>query len=328
MIKKYIPKKLLLLKIYFQNTIKLMGGYGYDSIRYLKYSGTSQISSKAQLIGKITAQYHVVEKGLAMKNMRFSFGMNKIRDLISNIEIYNRTYKRESDTQVITAVNVLRKYVEVHEKLGQVNSEIYGIKEKVSKFDCTKNNAGVERLTKQDVIDSINFDYAKFVKNRRSIRSFTKQEVCISKLYKAIENSKYYPSVCNRQSGRLKIVSDKKMIKKIGELQGGCKGFLEEIDKMIIVMSDLSVFSNDNERNQVFIDGGIFLHSLLLSLHSEGLGAVALNWSASVSKDKCLRGMIEINGSDSIISMIGVGNIPEEVLVPASIRLGLKEILC
>ncbi len=96
-------------------------------------------------------------------------------------------------------------------------------------------------------------------------------------------------------------------------LQGGNVGFGHLIKKLLIITADLCAFDGTHERNQGFIDGGMFAMSLLYSIQFHGLGACALNWARALETDLALRSEINIRESNVILMMIGVGHIPDIV---------------
>jgi nitroreductase len=74
------------------------------------------------------------------------------------------------------------------------------------------------------------------------------------------------------------------------------------------------------ERNQAWIDGGMFAMSFVLALHSLGLGTCCLNWSVEQKTDIALRAEAAIPDSEVIIMLLAIGHIPPELNVAASVR--------
>ncbi len=78
------------------------------------------------------------------------------------------------------------------------------------------------------------------------------------------------PSVSNTQSWSVRAYRDAQDISDILKLQNGNVGN-SPIPVLLVVTVDIRNFTGSNERNQMCIDGGIFLQQLLLSLHALGL---------------------------------------------------------
>jgi nitroreductase len=109
--------------------------------------------------------------------------------------------------------------------------------------------------------------------------------------------------------------------------QNGNRGFTEEIDKLLVVTSDLGSFVSPGERNQCWIDGGLFAMSLVYALHSLGLGTCCLNWSVEHEADRKLRQAAGIRESEAVIMMIAVGHLPEVLNVQQSPRKLVDDVL-
>ena len=100
---------------------------------------------------------------------------------------------------------------------------------------------------------------------------------------KAISIAQSTPSVCNRQTWRTHVFLDKEQIKEILKYQNGNRGFGEDAAAILIVTASLPYFIGVGERNQAFIDGGMYAMTLVYALHSLGLGTCCLNlWVSQV----------------------------------------------
>lgn len=325
---KLILPKTLIVKI--RNILQVMNlfkDYYYDFKRYYKYSATFLTKENNKLLGKIIAHYHVIEKGLSYQEIRLGFAKEIVKNLITLLKVYSDKNFDTNNNQYITAVSVVKKYIKLHE------SEAYDIDEIKIKFNginlpitCNLVGGTIE-LTKKDIDNNRVSNFKEVALSRFSIRDFIAKEVDIEIIEEAIRISQKSPSVCNRQSSKVYIVSSKEEISKYLNYQNGNRGFGHKINKLLIVTSDLNLFHSVAERNQSFIDGGIFSMSLLYSLHYLGLGAVTLNWCTTSQQDLNFRKISKVNDNENIILMIGVGHIPEKVKVPRSERKELSEIV-
>ena len=115
--------------------------------------------------------------------------------------------------------------------------------------------------------------------------------------------------------------------KQVLSCQGGNAGFGETVKGVLVVTTDTSRFFSVGERNQCWIDGGLFSMSLVYALHSLGLGSCCLNWSVEKDTDQKLRRITGIPQSEVVIMMIGVGHLPEKLVVARSMRKPLETIL-
>lgn len=326
-LKRAVPDFFVIFIRKVKNEISLFLSYSYDFKRYVKYSATTRQNNNKKMVGKIIAHYHVIEKGLSFENMKPFFGLDVIRSLVNLINEYISMGYDTSNVQFLTACSVLVKYKNKHIENGY---DVGVINQLLNKniYNYASNYLGGSKIVKKsEILNSIDIDFKSFFYNRYSIRDFSNQEVDIKFILESLEIAKKYPSVCNRQSARVYIVEGRNKIDDYLSYQQGTRGFSDKINKLIIVTSDLSVFENANERNQAYIDGGIYLMGLLLSLHSVGLGSVALNWSKSKEQDKKFRRVCCINDNEVIIALVGVGCLKDEVNVPKSERSSVEDIL-
>jgi len=324
-----------LLKIIFRNKIifllilikNILESYIYDIKRYLKYSTTIK-SAKTfkQLESRIFAHCHVIEKGLSLNETRLGYGKDIINSLIELLKKY-KFHKYPEDSIVFkTAISVTNSYIEFHEKNKY---SVEKLKDQIKSISNYKGNeyGGVKTFKKKQILEYGKSNFYNMAINRFSIRNFTTEPVELEKIIEAIKIAQKSPSVCNRQSAHVCIIQEQKIKNQVLALQNGNRGFSHLIDKILIITSDLQSFDGIKERNQAFIDSGIFTMSLLYGLQYEGIGACTLNWCSDIGTDKKLRKIIKINESENVILMIAVGNLPEVIKVTKSSRKNLNDII-
>ena len=307
----------------------LLPNYIYDFFRYLELSATADpYATKARFQGRIIATYHVIEKGLSLENPRTGFGLGMVNTLINLLENYSERYDWDNLAQV--SLNTLFSYYEFNLKRGLENREIYSeiIRLKAKSANTCKSTAGggAFTLNRDQVLLASHIKFRDFVNSRHSIRNFGAEAVSEETILEAISIALKTPSVCNRQTWKVHILCDDDLKEKALQLQNGNRGFGHTASKILIITSDLSCFLNAQERNQPFIDGGLFSMSLIYALHSLGVGSCCLNWAVTYEKDRDLRRDIEIAKSEVIIMMIAVGNLPKKFRVATSPRRSTQEI--
>ena len=140
----------------------------------------------------------------------------------------------------------------------------------------------------------------------------------------AVEMARKTPSVCNRQGQRVHVFEDGP-----GALrwQPGNKGFGHLASRALVVTADLQAFSGPGERNQPFVDGGMFAMSLLYALHAKGLGACPLAWSMRPREDRAMRRALGIPDEEAVIMFISVGHLPETLAVAQSHRMPIEHFM-
>lgn len=304
--------------------------YFYDYKRFCKYSPViSGYNDKDKLEAKIIERYHSIEKGLTMPQFRFNFGIPVLTSLVDNCFEFHEKYGES--VQFNHALSVIFEYEKRHlESKVPLNQDTKKVLENFkNKFKNREEFPLKQKLvSKLDYFSEVKSDFHAFSNSRKSLRNYLEDhDVDLNLIEKAIEIARNAPSACNRQSVRVYVFSDKEQIGKILKIQGGNRGFGHLTNKLIIITSDLSVWGFARERNQTFIDGGIFAMNLLYGLHFHEIGACILNCSLSPENDLKLRSLGFIRESENFISMISCGILPEKFMQAASKRYDVSEIL-
>jgi nitroreductase len=159
------------------------------------------------------------------------------------------------------------------------------------------------------------------------VRQYSDEPVDPADIEFAAAAAQRAPAVCNRQFGRLYVYTERVDIDRILELQGGARGFGDQLRGLAIVTTDLRNFWAAGERHQAWTDGGLFAMSFVLGLHARGLGTVCLNWSKTPRTDQQLREIANLPEESVVIMLVGFGHLRESYSVASSIRVPLSEVL-
>ena len=293
--------------------------YRTDINRYEKYSfvqGDCQL--KEQYEASITRLYHTIEKGLAYTNYRAGFGSDNVKALMAELQHYvSQGYDIEASFYK-TALCVLHRYIEKNKFYKHIDVKL---NEAVAKLPGLPNDeGGILEFHPVDANQMHGMDYQDFAKNRHSIRHFSETPVDIEKVKHAVGLAQLTPSACNRQGWRVRIIADKTVLENVLKNQNGNRGFGQEIDKLLLVTSDLRYFNNDREIFQAYIDGGMYAMSLINSLHYECIGTIPLSGSLTQEQDVNVRKILGLDDAEVVILFIGVGNYPDKCQTTKSIR--------
>jgi nitroreductase/lipopolysaccharide biosynthesis glycosyltransferase len=316
----------------------LKANFLYDLERFSKYSAAKVrgvisdldgVITQTNLKALITMDYHRIEKGLALKEPRIAFGSNVIQRLIDGVKAYQELYGHDKLIEI--SINTLLSYYKFNLERGHADEELHttiiDLKRNIIEANINSTEGGVSRVTKEDIYLKSKKDLKEFFASRYSIRNFTDEEVNLDLINQAVGMAQKTPSVCNRQSSKVYVFRQEDDKQKVLSLQNGNRGFGDQASKVLIVTSDMQNFASIGERNQCWIDGGMFAMSLIYALHSLGLGTCCLNWSVEHQTDKQLRDIAGISDSEAVIMMIAVGFYPEEISVAQSPRKQLDEVL-
>jgi nitroreductase len=297
------------------------------SIFYLKSNG--RVKSSYQLLALIQADAHKIEKALAITNPRPGFGVAVVKRLIANVEEYYQRFSFNSRLEI--AYCVLQKYLEfnlINKSLDKdLEFAIKQLEEDIQELKDSKNEAaGVIHFSKESYLKRTKLDLDDFFMNRYSMRQFSDQSLDLADLQKAIYLASKTPSVCNRQCYHAFVAHGKEKASSVLSYQLGNRGFGDQVDSVITVTADLSCFFSSSERNQAWIDGGLFAMSLIYALHSLGIASCPLNWSVNPKRDLALKNASGIPHSHSVIMMIACGHIKDEFTVAQSKRKPMEEL--
>lgn len=267
--------------------------------------------------GELSFESHAIEKGLMHKNFRPNFGKKHLDRLVALLDIYQKRGYTKDDSRYRNAVSVLDAYVKKHKKLG-IPVEKYS--DALLKYALVSQPAGVLLMNAESTLKKSREDFSNLSMARHSVREFGEQQVSDRSLREAFELSERTPSVCNRQGWKVYVTQNSKTMKLILDTQAGINGMAQNVSAVEVVTVDESYFGNITERNQAFIDGGIYVMNLLYSLTYVGLASCTLNTDFNMKIDSKMRKILSINDNEVFIAVIAIGTYPENYLVPVSNR--------
>ena len=327
-------KKILFYLKKIKQKLQLLRNYLYDYSRMTACSSAVHWGdNREKLRSLIIIRYHGIEKGLSLESPREGFGVNRVHNLLGLLKDYVRLYG--FDYTCASAAESLLAYRQFNSKSGSfapaLESQIADLENRLAEYrksngdECQKG--GLLTLTRLELEKAASLDFESFCRSRYSVRQFSDKPADLEIVKDAIRIAQKTPSVCNRQPGRVWVVQEEEKVKTILRIGGGAIGFEDQIKMLLVVTSDLSCFQAAGERYQCWIDGGMFLMSLMYALHSKGLVSCCMNWSKEHEDDKRLRDYMELPLSESVIALLGVGCPRDEFAVACSSRKPLDEVI-
>ncbi len=311
-----------------RNLVGVVVDYLCDLVRYVRYSSTFRVyGSRAHFEARLIRAYHRIEKALSLREPRDGFGKQVAQALARDVERYILRYGIDMTAQV--CLNVLTAYIAFHRGRGESIPELESTVQRLKGLAgdrLTLTAGGVMQVTAADIRSAIRGQFAGFVESRHSIRQFAPRPVDPGLIREAVRIAIRTPSACNRQMWRVRAY-DGEAKRRVLALHNGSRGFGHEADKILIVTGDLRYFEGSTERNQVYIDGGMFAMTLIYALHSLGLGTCALNLAIGRRTERKLRRIANIPAWETFIVMIAVGHLPEVLRVAQSPRRSVDEVL-
>jgi nitroreductase len=326
-----IRRTLRAMKRKFRQRARLLSNYWYDCARFARHASPFRdFDQPEQLLAYIWMLAHSIEKGLSLPSPRPGFGKEKLEMLIEAVDLYLGRYVAHPElSAVVGAVDAYFEFNEAkHCDISDLKSRYLLVRQEVeTALGDSLWSGGTIELSRKEVWGRGRLDLEEFFCSRHSVRQFSQEPVERSDIEWAVRMAQRTPSVCNRQTARVHVFDNDDLGSKVLECQTGNRGFGHQASKVIVITVDLRRFLSVGERNQCWVDGGLFAMSLVWALHSRGIGTCYLNWSAEREQDLMLRQVADIPDSENIITLMAVGSLPDRFSVASSPRRDLREIL-
>lgn len=298
-----------------------------DGKLYYKHSMVFKQNTFNKIESKIVLHYHAIEKGFLHKNFRYRFGEDRIKDLIRLLSL-EIVIKNNQKSQIASAYLAMCKYYERHEANNIDISDFYNKKDyTLFKKLITLDLNITENHDRNSYFKEIGSDFKVFSDSRASVRNYTGEKIPLDIIKKVIELAKNAPSVCNRQPTKVYYLEDKERIDRVLKIQGGLTGYTKEISQILIVVADRNYFYTIGERNQLYIDGGIFLMNLLYALHYYEVAACPANWGHPIEKDREILKVVPLSESEKVICVVPIGVPSKSFKTTLSLRRESHEVL-
>jgi nitroreductase len=283
-------------------------------------------------LAEIVRNVHSIEKGLCIENPRLGFGVKKIHVMFDLVDEYIAKGYDKSSPVLKMVLSSLNDYIVFHEEKSFHSNETDEIKNKISELATVLGAdrnikyggcLGSENIKIFGSVDNVSLKDVLF--NRHSIRKFSKTPISEHDLMAAINMANRCPSACNRQTTRVYIIGKEK-IDILKEWLDGIGGFVDSVDKFLIVTGKTSAF-NDGEIYQHIVNSSIFTGYLSLCLTAYNIGNCVVQRPLLYSR-KWRKFAKEngIPGDENIVCMMAVGNYEDNFKVPVSYRMPVEMI--
>lgn len=298
-----------------------------DLRRWLLYSIKDNRANKQHQQARLLLNLHALEKGLSFKVIKKGFGKDKAMILYNLTDKYVKKYS--VDEISLLALGVLNAFVK-HPDAGVSETLRKGLIR-----ICNENNLSevgmfggvkpVEKLINLDFNTSYD-DLYKIAASRSSVRHYSKEHITEEEIIQAVRYAQTAPSVCNRQASRVHVFG--KDLDLILATQLGNQGWADKADKLFVVTTDLNFFGSVYERNQAFIDGGMFAMQFVMGLHAQKIASCCKMYIRRPDLDKKFYKVTNIPANEIPIMLILAGHYDvDQVNVPYSYRYRVENAL-
>lgn len=315
-----------------RNILLIATNYYKDICLYYKHSTVFNSNELNKIECQLILDYHGVEKGFLFQNTKPRFAQQRIENLHRCLEL-DLIRENRQRSQIQVAYQIMCQYYELHGKIGidisdyYTEQQYYSYKDILASSYNSEFKGAIECHRDSFYSSTDSSDFSDFSSSRKSIREYTGEKVPIALIEKAIGLALNTPSVCNRQASKVYFLNDKNKVLDILKIQGGLVGYTDNITQLLILTVDRNYFYTIGERNQFYIDGGMFLMNLLYALHFYKIANCPIHWGKTVQEEKGLESVLTIPESEKIICMIPIGIAKEKFKVTLSQRRDLTEVL-
>lgn len=261
-----------------------------------------------------------------MPERRFGFGYKNIKELCDLILDYNSRFGNNSN-QIGYALQSIKEYKSIHDIRGEeIKSDVLNAINSVLQLFPETPATFQPSMSRDDFFRASNQSFLDFSHGRHSCRHM-EGSVNEDEILKAIALAQETaPSACNRQSVKVKLITDKKLVSEILSHQSGNRGFGHSFDKLIILTTDMSYWNYVTNVGG-YVDGGIYLMNLLYSLYYYKIGACTLNSYFIKATDIQVRSILNLPETEEFVAIIGIGNVKDNIVLARSGRKETSEIL-
>ncbi|MBL0918886.1 MAG: nitroreductase family protein [Hydrogenophaga sp.] len=276
-----------------------------DAALFLRFNAYSPfVDPSKRAFYKILIEAHTIEKGLSLPNPKPLFGKDKVRFVMAALSRYDI---RHSPVPAHMSLGALQAYANFHARLGVSDPLLDEIAAYLAAWE--------DRLPKpwQGGTRDYSFngqppgDLPQLMASRSSIRTLRPAPLDPDRIVEAISLAQLAPSQCNRQSTRVHTYQDRARIQELLALQGGSRGFADNVGNLFVVSSDICAWGGPGQRNQAYVDGALFAMCLMFACRSMGWGACPLNLAIDHRTESAIRRAGGIPAGERLILMIAFG---------------------
>ena len=179
----------------------LFRDYTGDALQFVRWShdGIRDLT-KGKMESSIIKSYHGFEKGLSLESPRIGFGQENARRLLDKISKWKLRYAPNQMTQA--AESSLQAYYKFNKEAG-LSLDFMNEWIQMEDDRIMPETGGVKIIKKSEVLKAIQDVSEKFFISRNSMRIFSREEVPLDDIKRAVSIAQKSPSVCNRQGVRI-----------------------------------------------------------------------------------------------------------------------------
>ena len=289
------------------------------------YSLNSVPDSRDALYGKIRLRIHGFEKVLVKGDIPKQDGVTTLFPLTERLLNDYIDYPRIGDA-VAETIGVVQSVIAANKYGGvdcsKLQAELDGFIKRNGLSEVKPRMITIHRVEKEEQPINIATKYDSFVRTRHSIREYTGEIVDEQVIREIVTTALICPSACNRQPCKVYYSPNPEKIRDLFP----DKSVTKDVFNLLVVTVNKS-FYNVRELFQPWLDGGIFVESLIMAIHSRGLGACLFQYVKTNSNYQKLKDRVGIPDNEDILCCVGFGYLKDEYPIIETHRKDVSEML-
>jgi nitroreductase len=338
-LKRWVQRSTLLWSSYQAikaqvNRARTAAYYLYDAARCWRYMiWRPTHHARWALSSELLFQYHKLEKGLVMPGKPRLFGTDPVRATMALMRRWETAGHPTSDPIYVGACSTVSCY--------RAGLRARGLEQESPALDQIEQFLAERQptLVSDSMVTPVPLEapehegagpwqaFKALSVARRSVRDFSAAAVPKELVESAVRVAALSPSACNRQPNKVILIEGREDIDRALSFQNGNRGFGHKVPLLAVLVVDSTGYFDGSERNQAYIDGGLFAMSLMFALRALGLGSCSLNWCVSPATDRAFRKLGHVKDQETVMMMLAIGYPPDGVAVPLSPRRAADEVI-
>ena len=284
--------------------------YLWEAAHFLRTKST--MTKNDQLRLSLRFAVHTIEKNLVENQHRFLQNEAWFIHLLAQCEqlIADKAFAETNVVEeIVSAVHEAARYAK------NMSIEFQGVENRLIEFlKVHPTYQKIERIISISKVCGAELiktgTYAEFLGSRHSIREFKPTLIGEETILKIIELGLKCPSACNRQAFKVFYTMDFLKQEQLINLNKQPCG--RTIFNYLVVCAVTEDY-REYDLFQSYVNGGIFLYSLVNAIHSMGYGSCMFGMPKQNKNYEKYKSLLEIPESYDIIGLIGYGEIPDIV---------------
>ena len=250
------------------------------------------------------------------------FGDKKVKTIMDLIIKYENM-TNDYNMAYTYALNILNKWCDVYK---DNNWTTYNVYKETSEFvyarkeRLTADLVGAREYEKNEFEKYLGFDYLDAIKTRHSLRKYSNKPLLKEDIEYCINAAIQSPSACNRQMCYIYRIIDDQKKQILDDSIMGVGGLDKNNINYFVITFDISAFSFYGERNQGYLNAGLFAMNFVNALHFKGIGSCFLQWGNKHTETDMIIKKLEIPENEIIAVIVAAGYYPNKCKIPYSLR--------